>query len=63
MEVRKIENPPGTLTKIEFTRTGDEDFKQEIRTWLQTNQPGMNYEQFFGRLEEFGHGVCRISME
>lgn len=62
MEVRKIEQPPGTLTKIEFVNVGDEDFKGAVAQWIRDNYPSMSFQEFFTRLEEFRLGVCRIDM-
>lgn len=62
MEVRNIENPPGSLVKIEFVNTGDEDFKALVEQWIQENYPEMDHKEFFDRLEEFVHGRCVINM-
>jgi len=62
MQVEKIENPAGTLTRIDFIRTGDDDFKSEIMAWMQVHYPEINYQKFFARLIEFQHGKCVISM-
>lgn len=62
MEVRKVEQPDGTLMTLEFISAGGEDFKESIKTWMQTNYPEMSFMEFFDRLEEFRLGMCRINM-
>ena len=61
MEVRRIEEEGGTLKAVEFIRTGDDDFKSAIQTWIQDNT-SMDWAEFFERLEAFSFASCRINM-
>lgn len=62
MEIRKIENPEGTLARIEFVNTGDDSFKNSIKAWLHDNYPTMSFQEFFERLQEFHSNMCSINM-
>jgi len=62
MEVKKIENPPDTLSALEFVRIGDEDFKKQIKDYMEENYPNVPIEEVFMRLVSFGHGACRVDM-
>ena len=57
MIVRKIEEPDGTLTQLQFSVSGEQtvaEFKQAIKDWIRVNYPEMTYNEVFDRMIEFG---------
>ena len=65
MQVKEWKNGEGNLNKLEFIHTTEgeepEDFKIAILNYITEHHP-MSLQEFFDRLEEFAHGVCRINM-